>query len=225
MARHFDVSLTSCYPQYFNDTQEIDMEFLSREYDHAQGIYPVNLVIQSRDAAMNGYDASQTGAYKTVNLTFDPSEAFHEYRFDYLPEKVYFYADSKLLAEMEGKAIPDSAGHLILQHWSNGNPKWSGGPPNEDATVTVSYVKAYFNSSEEARQDAWQKQCKDVSATRCLVPNVIAANATDGGIFLTNTTGGNEDKNSEAEISHEPPISLPILLVLGIHIFTWWAVY
>jgi hypothetical protein len=183
----------------------------------------VNLVIQSRDAAMNGYDASQTGTYKTVNLTFDPSKAFHEYRFDYLPGKVYFYADSQLLAEMEGKAIPDSAGHLILQHWSNGNPKWSGGPPKEAATVTVSYVKAYFNSSDEYRQGAWQSQCKDVTATRCLVPNVTAVNATDGGIFLTNTTEGNKDENSGAENSHEPSAGLPMLLVFCIHIFTWLA--
>ena len=69
-----------------------------------------------------GYDAKATGMFKQVNLTFDPSAGFHEYRFDYVAGRVLFYADSKLLAEMNGDSVPASAGHLILQHWSNGNP-------------------------------------------------------------------------------------------------------
>ncbi len=217
----FGTLLTSCCLQYFNDTQEIDMEFLSREYDHAQKIYPVNLVIQSRDSASSGYDASNTSTYKTVNLTFDPTTSFHEYRFDYLPGRAYFYADSELLAEMEGSAIPDSAGHLILQHWSNGNPKWSGGPPDEDATVTASYVKAYFNSSDAAKKDARRKQCKDVTTPHCPVPNVTAGNATTGGSFLTNATEGDGDKDSGAEGFGAYRLVVIISLLLGAQIFTW----
>ncbi|KAM0419604.1 hypothetical protein ACHAPD_003167 [Fusarium lateritium] len=144
---------------YFNNTQEIDIEFLSREFDYERGIYPANLVVQSKASMEAGYDASKTGNFKRVNLDFDPTENFHEYRFDYVPSHVLFYADNKLLAQMEGGDMPSSGGHLILQHWSNGNPLWSGGPPTKDAIVTVSYVKAYFNSSDHERQSCLQRQC------------------------------------------------------------------
>ncbi|RKK67693.1 hypothetical protein BFJ69_g14274 [Fusarium oxysporum] len=145
--------------RYFNDTQEIDIEFLSQEFDHDNGIYPINLVVQSKKSLEAGYDASKTGSFKRVRLDFDPTDAFHEYRFDYLPGQVLFYADGKLLARMKGGDMPSSGGHLILQHWSNGNPLWSGGPPKEDATVTVSFVKAYFNSSNSERQSQLVQRC------------------------------------------------------------------
>ncbi|OAQ67366.1 Concanavalin A-like lectin/glucanase [Purpureocillium lilacinum] len=172
---------------YFNDTQEIDMEFLSREFDPVNKVYPVNLVIQSPASKLAGYDASKTGLFKTVNLTFDPTADFHEYRFDYLPGRVIFYADSKRIAEMQGPEMPSDAGHLVLQHWSNGNPLWSGGPPMQDAIVTVSYVKAYFNST--ASLDPWTKKCADKNVTVCAIPDGTATNASTGGPFLTDSKG------------------------------------
>ncbi|KAG5772350.1 hypothetical protein H9Q72_001453 [Fusarium xylarioides] len=161
--------------RYFNDTQEIDIEFLSQEFDHDNGIYPINLVVQSKKSLEAGYDASKTGSFKRVELDFDPTDAFHEYRFDYLPGQVLFYADGKLLAHMKGADMPSSGGHLILQHWSNGNPLWSGGPPKEDATVTVSYVKAYFNSSNSERQSQLVRRCHESSEEN----SVCAINDSD----------------------------------------------
>ncbi|KAJ3475274.1 hypothetical protein NLG97_g9516 [Lecanicillium saksenae] len=199
---------------YFNDTQEIDMEFLSVEYDQENRTYPVNLVIQSKDSAERGYDASGTSTYKTINLDFDPSVGFHEYRFDYLPGKVYFYADSKLLAQMEGAEVPNHPGHLILQHWSNGNAKWSGGPPQEDATIAVSYVKAYFNSSESKREDDWKIGCGSGRVDACSVLNGTANDATDGGQFLSpNHTQGNGDESLSTVMM--PRLGTLLLLLIG----------
>ncbi|KAF4984923.1 hypothetical protein FDECE_16975 [Fusarium decemcellulare] len=172
---------------YFNDTQEIDIEFLSREFDHQSGSYPINLVVQSLRSLEAGYDASKTGTYKRVNLDFNPTDAFHEYRFDYTPNQVLFYADSRLLARMEGSDIPSTGGHLILQHWSNGNQLWSGGPPAEDATITVSYVKAYFNSSNSEHQSHLKQQCLSSSKKEamCMILDVTRENATTGGKFFS----------------------------------------
>ncbi|KFA52775.1 hypothetical protein S40293_01005 [Stachybotrys chartarum IBT 40293] len=166
---------------------EIDIEFLSREFDHDSSIYPIHLVIQSRQSAMAGFDAQATGTYKRVNLRFDPTAGFHEYRFDTVPGHVTFYADSEKIAEMQGAAVPSSAGHLILQHWSNGNPLWSGGPPAEDALLTVSYVKAYFNSSDDGRRTDLAGRCAavDEDGGPCDVPGATAANASTGGWFMS----------------------------------------
>ncbi|KAL7814906.1 family 16 glycoside hydrolase [Trichoderma aethiopicum] len=221
---------------YFNDTQEIDMEFLSREFDASKKLYPVNLVIQSEASREAGYDASKTGTYKVVNLTFDPTEGFHEYRFDYLHNRVLFYADSQLLAEMNGTSVPSGPGHIILQHWSNGNSKWSGGPPKQDAVMTVSYVKAYFNSSDEHVQSSFAESCQkardddadsDGKGRVCWIPDVTASNATTGGTFFNTSDpnqpssngsgggGGTEDDDSSAvQLSSTPTLAAVLLAMV-----------
>ncbi|KAL6862118.1 family 16 glycoside hydrolase [Trichoderma novae-zelandiae] len=215
---------------YFNDTQEIDMEFLSREFDADKDLYPVNLVIQSEASRQAGYDASKTGTFKVVNLTFDPTVGFHEYRFDYLPNRVLFYADSQLLAEMNGTSVPSGPGHIILQHWSNGNSKWSGGPPRQDAVMTVSYVKAYFNSSDSHRQSSFAESCQRArdddggggNGRVCSIPDVTASNASTGGTFFNTSDpnqpssgGGTDDSDSSAvHLSSTPTLAVLLLVAL-----------
>lgn len=58
------------------------MEFLSQDYSPETHLYPVNLVIQSAKSMRAGYDANRTEGFKRVNLGFDPTDGFHEYRFD-----------------------------------------------------------------------------------------------------------------------------------------------
>lgn len=152
------------------------MEFLSKDFNRANGSYPVNLVLQSLEAAAANYDASKTGSFVKAYLPFDPTAGFHEYRIDYLAGRVRFYADGVVLAEMDGPAVPVTAGHLMMRHWSNGNKLWSSGPPERDAAVLVKYVKAYFNSSSPKRHGDWERRCrnpKEPSAV-CDIPNVTA---------------------------------------------------
>jgi len=80
-----------------------------------------------------------------------------------VPGNIVFYADDAVLGRMNTTAVPTnpSPGHMILTHWSNGNPLWSFGPPAETAVLTVSYVKAYFNSSLPSRTAEYQNRCKN----------------------------------------------------------------
>lgn len=86
-----------------------------------------------------------------------------------------FYADGVVLGRMNTTAVPTnpSPGHMILTHWSNGNPLWSFGPPAKTAVLTVSYVKAYFNSSLPSRISDFQTRCKDpgLQDAVCAIPN------------------------------------------------------
>ena len=177
------------------------MEFLSREFDRENGTFPVNLVVQTELSKAAGFDASRTGLFKRVALNFDPTADFHEYRFDYIPGKVVFYADGEVLAEMEGEGMPTSGGHLILQHWSNGNPLWSGGPPQEDAILRVSYVNAYFNSSEAGGQSQEQgkEQCNDPKGV-CEVKDVTTdktGDDEDGETGDEDTSDGDDDEDND----------------------------
>ncbi|KAI0435172.1 glycoside hydrolase, family 16 [Xylaria sp. FL1042] len=190
----------SAFFWYQNDTQEIDIEFLSAQFDKENGLFPVNFVLQSKEAAAAGYDAANTTGLRRVNLPFDPSTDFHEYRFDFLPDKVFFYADGDLLAEATGSGVPTTPGHLLLSHWSNGNPGWSHGPPTADAVTTVSYVKAYFNSSLEQRHQDFALRCKDptISGAVCAIPDHNATFFFSNGDNLTpnQTDYGGSDNDS-----------------------------
>ncbi|KUI65094.1 Beta-glucanase [Cytospora mali] len=196
----------SAFFWYFNNTQEIDMEFLSKDFHTENSSYPVNLVLQSRASEAAGYDASNTGNYKVAYLPFNPSADFHEYRMDFIPGRVVFYADGNVLSIMDNPdGLPTTAGHLSLSQWSNGNPLWSGGPPATDAVMDVKYVKAYFNSSEEARQDDFAARCTDPTAAGavCAIPAVTPGNDTAAGFFFT----GQKNMTDNQTVSSESGVS------------------
>ena len=168
----------------------------------------MNLVVQSSQSKEAGYDASKSGNFRRVHLPFDPSEDFHEYRFDYLPEQVTFYADGQKLVSMNGSSMPSSAGHLILQQWSNGNTLWSGGPPASDSTTIVRYVKAYFNSSDQNIEDSWKSSCASgVGEYLCEVG--AGGNVTIG---VTEPRDQTESRGSSTLPSPENPLAILMAL-------------
>lgn len=152
------------------------MEFLSSQLKDTTS--PVNLVLHSTLSLSKGGDASSTPTFKVFQLPFQADKAVHEYRFDWQPDKVSFYADSQWLADMtEEQFIPSAAGKIVLSHWSNGNPLWSGGPPEEDAYMLVQYVKAYFNTTNEGRLRDYGGRCTNPNSPNavCQIPDQIGA--------------------------------------------------
>ena len=136
---------------YRNDTQEIDIELLSaQQQSQNPSSHVANLVLQSTQSLQAGFNAAGTPGFLPYHLPFDPTTGFHEYRYDWTPNAVSFYADGILLDSVTTPAdIPSSPGGIHFSHWSNGDPTWSGGPPESDAVLTLSYFKAYFNTSAD----------------------------------------------------------------------------
>lgn len=99
----------------------------------------------------------------------NPSDGFHEYRYDWLPDRVEFYLDGQLLRTMF-TSLPDGPGKLMLNHWSNGDPAWSGGPPRQDAVMTIMYLKTYFNASNT--NSHYREQCPIYDPAKvCHIPD------------------------------------------------------
>ncbi|KAI9667369.1 MAG: hypothetical protein M1821_000184 [Bathelium mastoideum] len=167
-------AISHCFViQYFNNSQEIDVEFLSRDF--VANNNSVNLVVQSPASQSAAYNAAGTPGYHVIPLPFAPDDGYHEYRFDWLSDQISFYADGSWLANMD-VSIPNSPGALFLNHWSNGDPNWSGGPPASDAVMTVSYVKAYFNTSDESRNNQYAQACIGQATSQiCLIPDQTSA--------------------------------------------------
>jgi beta-glucanase (GH16 family) len=166
--------VTADYLQYYNNSQEIDMEFLSSEFNSSGGA--VNLVLQSPESVAHGNDAAGTSTYKVAPLPFEPDNMFHEYRFDWTADRVAFYVDGGFLWEMTAQ-IPTEGGGIFFNHWSNGDPKWSAGPPDADTVMTLSYVKGYFNSTDTERsQNDYKKRCPTYDPAKvCQIPAQTSA--------------------------------------------------
>jgi beta-glucanase (GH16 family) len=158
---------------YLNDTQEIDMELLSKANQGPSQAGFVHLVIQSDENQKKGYIEMGSPDYDAHSLIFSPKTAYNEFRFDWLPDRVDFYANGELLRTITDN-VPSSPGSLHIIHWSNGNDGWSGGPPEEDAVMTVSYVKAYFNSSNPVSTSKSLYNCHPsgrVGDVACRIPD------------------------------------------------------
>ncbi|PWW79638.1 Glycoside Hydrolase Family 16 protein, partial [Tuber magnatum] len=200
---------------YLNDTQEIDIEFLSSQITPTSS--SINLVLHSPLTQERGGDAKSTPTYKVISLPFAIDQEFHEYRFDWQPDRVSFYVDSKWMADItDNRYIPQSPGKIILSHWSNGNPLWSGGPPEVDAKMTVSYVKGYFNSSLPSRQEDYKDRCKSRRGPNaiCPIPNQSGPPKVGTVHFFSQQPGTDKTPN-QTVYAKEPSTSLGSGLTAG----------
>ncbi|MFO7952495.1 MAG: glycoside hydrolase family 16 protein [Bacillota bacterium] len=71
-------------------------------------------------------------------LGFDPTEDFHEYRFDFYPGEVSFYVDGELLKTFE-ESLPGEPMKLMINSWF---PHWlDASKPEEDAVTLIDWIK------------------------------------------------------------------------------------
>jgi endo-1,3-1,4-beta-glycanase ExoK len=93
---------------------EIDFEFLGKN--------PRSVSINYR---VNG----EAHGPRDIQLGFDASEGFHDYTFEWTPEKICWYVDGKIIAKShDGDKIPSTPGMLFFSLWSgsNGQDAWMG---------------------------------------------------------------------------------------------------
>ncbi|KAL8668605.1 MAG: hypothetical protein Q9168_006773 [Polycauliona sp. 1 TL-2023] len=195
---------------YESDQGEIDFEFLSKLYQDPTKAADLLLVIHADP------DVPKDELFRPTPVGFYPAEGYHEYRFDWFPDRTVFYADGQFLYETSVGA-PHRPGGLILNHWSNGDAGWSAGPPDKDAIMEFSYVKAYFNSSSEEANASYKARCKDPK-TVCQVPDQTTA--PDPGTkttFLSVGKGVPVDNPIPPPTSPEmprqslaPPVTMPL---------------
>lgn len=137
----------------------------------------MNLVLHSTESLQAGRQDPNTENYGKPVLPVDVTAAFHEYRFDWSPGRVSFFFDGEWVYDLNSDDVPVEGSPFLMNHWSNGAPGWSLGPPEQDAVMTVSYFKAYFNSSNPQRTDDFNGRCMDPSrpGAVCVVPHQVGA--------------------------------------------------
>lgn len=103
---------------------EVDVEMLTRE---------------NRNLYFTLHHVQTNVDSKVVKLNFDPTEAFHEYRFDWRPDRVDYFIDGNPAGTLT-KQVPDSNAAIMLNHWSGNIAGWGGAAPTEDMSMEVDWM-------------------------------------------------------------------------------------
>lgn len=79
--------------------------------------------------------------HTTRPVAFDPSAAFHQYRFDWHPDSVVYFIDNQRVAVLK-KSVPDRPALFMINHWSGNIDGWGGKAPTEDVFMDVDWAYA-----------------------------------------------------------------------------------
>jgi endo-1,3-1,4-beta-glycanase ExoK len=91
----------------------------------------------TRRVMFTTYSGGRQTHTETMQLPFDPTTGFHEYRFDYSQASVTFYADGIEMRSWD-TGIPQTSMHLMVNSWF---PKWlDGRRPKKTAFTYVDWV-------------------------------------------------------------------------------------
>ena len=112
---------------------EVDIEFLTHTFGPDTG--SVHIAIHKKNYP-NVFE-------KDIPLDFNPSEDFHEWGFDILPDKVVWHVDGNVLETWEspaGESIP--AGYeFFFNSWTK--EQWIQGPPEDTAYYYIDYLRFF----------------------------------------------------------------------------------
>ena len=92
----------------------------------------------SRRILFTTYAGGEQTNTVTKKLPFDPTEDFHEYRFDLTPDAAHFYADGMRLQTFR-EGLPTDPMKLLINAWF---PTWlPGEKPEGDRYTYVDWVE------------------------------------------------------------------------------------
>ncbi len=109
------------------ELHEVDMEILTEDLTQIQ--YTLHHDAYSVDHSIDP-------------LSFNPSEDFHEYRFDWFPDSVVYYIDGERRQKLTVN-VPDDSCLIMLNYWSNNSVNWGGNMPDTLTHMWVDYMHYY----------------------------------------------------------------------------------
>lgn len=184
-------TVTAFY-NYHNDTSEVDIEYVS-----ARGptlLYSVKPQIYFENSNPDP-DTYQSDTWNGTEDSFDQN--FHEWSFTWLPDVVHYGLDSNYSKSITTN-VPQAPGTIVLSHWSNGNPRYSEGPPTMNSTKTVSYLQAVYNDT-----NATELTCKRAPSP-CIIQDGILRSGFDP---MANSSTGASATLSATPLPTLPPVS------------------
>jgi beta-glucanase (GH16 family) len=134
---------------------EVDIEFLTYTFGKKSG--KVHLAVH--------VPGVKNAFVEDVPLKFNPSDDFHVWGIDLLPDRIVWHVDGKELRTWKAPAgqEPPAVGHeMFFNSWTS--PKWIKGPPKEDAKYHIDWVRFYPLLTQAADDKAKDNKPKDDKA-------------------------------------------------------------
>ncbi|MCJ1243780.1 hypothetical protein MMC30_000977 [Trapelia coarctata] len=122
---------------YKDDNQETDIEILTA--DLSSGAHYTN----------QPNTPGQMSTTATHPLPANATVVMHEHRLDWLPGQTVYYLDG-VQTKVLTSNVPSDPGSWLWNNWSNGDPKWSAGPPEADSILKIEKIVMYFNRTGSA---------------------------------------------------------------------------
>ncbi|KAJ9093055.1 hypothetical protein QFC21_006548 [Naganishia friedmannii] len=132
--------------------------------------------VGGQPAGMNMVNYEPTNGSKVYsNQAFpagiDPSKGFHTYSISWFPstsdsnpaKMTEIRFDGKLQNAPQGYASKKPSA-LIINHWTNADDHWSGGPPTQDSALIVRRAVAYYDRPDSVTPGA--RVAKDTTCSR-----------------------------------------------------------
>ncbi|EXJ95718.1 hypothetical protein A1O1_00842 [Capronia coronata CBS 617.96] len=139
---------------YHDDESEIDIEIVTPGDSLVNGT--INYTLHPSLGQDGQPIPNATLSVPLAQSRLSP-ETFHEYRFDWHPQRgVEYHLDGHLVHTIV-RNIRTQGGNLQLKLWADGNKWWSGTPSTTDVVMTVKSIDAYYNTSSS--DAAWVKAC------------------------------------------------------------------
>jgi len=113
---------------------EIDIEFVTASFGPNKG--QVEFAVH--------HFGDKKGLGKVVDLDFNPSDDYHIWGFDILPEGIVWHVDGRVLHEYKcppGETVPDIGHEFFMNSWTQ--VKWVRGPTKADAKYYIDWVRFY----------------------------------------------------------------------------------
>lgn len=104
----------------------------------------------------------------------DPSTGYFRYEIDWFPttsnsnapKMTEYYFDGKPLAEKPNNYASVNPSYFIINHWTNGPNGWTGGPPKQNAVMTIKRATLYYDSVTPLPVGSTSKVSKDATCTK-----------------------------------------------------------
>lgn len=126
-------NLKTAAPNNDGNKGEVDIEILSHTFGPGSG--EVHLAIHLKDHAPLWH--------LDIPLDFNPSDDFHEWGFDVLPDRVVWHVDGKILHTWKytDKFFITPDYEFFFNAWTM--EKWIKGPPAKDADYHIDWIRFY----------------------------------------------------------------------------------
>ncbi|WVR09774.1 hypothetical protein IAU60_006850 [Kwoniella sp. DSM 27419] len=138
---------------------EQDIEMLGQSFMKASDIADAGIQLTNWDPKWSGTD------FKITPFPANPTTDYHKYTIGWMPKKTTYYFDDKAI-DGPSKFRSVDPSQVVINHWTNGDPGFTEGPPKKDLVMKVKSLAFYLQEESLDHYPALPNGCSLEQACR-----------------------------------------------------------